>query len=170
MKTARLATCIAAAAVLAGCSGSDSVMGRGMTDGQQGVVEETTLHDFPVDSPEYFTSLIGDRVFFEVDNSAVNAEAAMVLEQQAQWLNQNPGFTVTVEGHADEQGTREYNLALGARRASAVRDFLVGLGVAGNRVTTVTYGKERPVAVCSNESCWSMNRRAVTGLARAATG
>ena len=170
MKTARLATCMAAAAILAGCSGSDTLMGRGVTDGQQGVVEETTLQDFSLDSPEYFTSLIGDRVFFDVDSTAVTSEAALILEQQAQWLNQNPEFSVTLEGHADEQGTREYNLALGARRASAVRDFLVGLGVADHRISTVTFGKERPVAVCSNESCWSMNRRAVTGLSRVAAG
>jgi peptidoglycan-associated lipoprotein len=86
------------------------------------------------------------------------------LAKQAQWLNRYGKYAVTVEGHADERGTREYNLALGARRAAATRDFLVSQGVAANRIRTISYGKERPVATCDDPSCWSQNRRAVTVL------
>ncbi|MEL7174347.1 MAG: OmpA family protein, partial [Pseudomonadota bacterium] len=88
-----------------------------------------------------------------------------VLVQQAQWLANNPGVSATIEGHADERGTRDYNLALGARRASAVRSFLASQGVDSSRLRTVTFGKERPISTCSNESCWSENRRGVTVLA-----
>ena len=87
-----------------------------------------------------------------------------ILDSQAQWLTQFPNTRITVEGHADERGTREYNLALGARRAAATRDFLIARGVASNRLRTISYGKERPVAVCDDISCWSQNRRAVTTL------
>lgn len=113
-------------------------------------------------SPAYFAQTIGDRVFFLVDQSTLNDEARQTLTAQAQWLMQNREFTAIIEGHADERGTREYNVALSARRASAVRDFLVDRGVADNRLRTIPYGKERPVAVCADESCWSQNRRAVT--------
>ena len=91
-----------------------------------------------------------------------------VLDGQAEWLMTNPEFTALVEGHADEQGTREYNLALGARRAAAVRDYLVSLGVAANRINTISFGKERPLEICSNESCYSQNRRGVTVLSAGA--
>jgi peptidoglycan-associated lipoprotein len=110
----------------------------------------------------YFQQTIGDRVLFAVDQSTLSPEATGILEGQANWLLQNTQYVVTVEGHADEQGTREYNLALGARRASAARNYLVDRGVAGNRVKTLTYGKERPLAICSTEECWSQNRRAVS--------
>ena len=116
-------------------------------------------------SVAYFNQTIGDRVLFAVDQSTLTPEAEAVLRQQAVWLMNNPGFTALIEGHADEQGTREYNVALGARRASAVQDFLIAQGVAPNRLRTTSYGKEQPVAVCPNESCWSQNRRAVTVLA-----
>ena len=92
------------------------------------------------------------------------AQAQATLDRQVQWLHQYSQYTFTVEGHADERGTREYNLALGARRASAVRDFMIARGIAANRMRTVSYGKERPVAVCDDISCWSQNRRAVTVL------
>ena len=92
----------------------------------------------------------------------------MVLQGQAQWLNANPDYAIIIEGHADEQGTREYNLALGARRASAVQDFLISQGIAPNRMRTVSYGKERPIEVCSDEACYSKNRRAVTVLSMGA--
>lgn len=114
-----------------------------------------------------FTVNVGDRVFFETDSSSINAEAAQVLNGQAQWLMQYPNYAITIEGHADERGTREYNLALGARRATAARDYLVSRGVPANRMRTLSYGKERPVAVCDNISCWSQNRRAVTVLSGA---
>jgi peptidoglycan-associated lipoprotein len=115
-------------------------------------------------SPAYFNQTIGDRVLFAVDQSTLTPEGQDILRQQAMWLNNNSSFTAIIEGHADEQGTREYNVALGARRASAVQDFLVTQGVSPARLRTVSYGKERPLAVCSDESCWRQNRRAVTVL------
>lgn len=111
---------------------------------------------------------VGDRVFFDTDQATLRPDARATLQRQAAWLNQHPQVRVVIEGHADERGTREYNLALGARRANAVKDYLVSLGVAPNRIETISYGKERPVALCSNESCWSQNRRAVTVVVRGA--
>ncbi len=118
-------------------------------------------------SPAYFQQTIGDRVLFAVDQSTLSAEAQDVLAKQAAWLMENPEYSAIIEGHADEQGTREYNLALGARRASAVQAYLVDRGVAPNRLRTVSYGKERPLAICSDESCYAQNRRAVTVLTAA---
>jgi peptidoglycan-associated lipoprotein len=115
-------------------------------------------------SAQDFTVNVGDRIFFDTDSSVIRADAQQTLSKQAQWLNQYRTHAITVEGHADERGTREYNLALGARRAAAARDFLVARGVQANRIRTISYGKERPVAVCDNISCWSQNRRAVTVL------
>ncbi|MBC7156704.1 MAG: peptidoglycan-associated lipoprotein Pal [Rhodobacteraceae bacterium] len=121
-------------------------------------------------SPAYFQASVGDRVFFAVDESTLSASARATLDGQADWLmNQGSGFDVIVEGHADEQGTREYNLALGARRANAVQEYLVSRGVSPGRIRTVSYGKERPVELCSDESCYSINRRAVTVIS-AGTG
>ncbi len=119
-------------------------------------------------SPAYFAQTIGDKVLFLIDQSTLTPEARGILTAQANWLNQHPGYTAIVEGHADEQGTREYNLALGARRATAVQEFLIANGVAGNRLRTVSYGKERPLAVCSDEQCYSQNRRAVTVISAGA--
>ncbi|MEM7068211.1 MAG: peptidoglycan-associated lipoprotein Pal [Pseudomonadota bacterium] len=116
-------------------------------------------------SQQDFTVNVGDRVFFETDSSILTPSARQVLDRQAQWLLQYPNYPVTVEGHADERGTREYNLALGARRAAATRDYLAAKGVPGTRIRTISFGKERPVAVCNDISCWSQNRRAVTVLA-----
>ncbi len=110
----------------------------------------------------YFQQTIGDRVLFAVDQSTLSPEATDVLNGQANWLLQNTQYVVTIEGHADEQGTREYNLALGARRASAVQNYMVSRGIADNRVKTLSWGKERPIEICSTEDCWSKNRRAVT--------
>lgn len=132
-------------------------------DDRPGLVSDIT-------SPAYFQQAIGDRVLFAVDQSTLSAEAQAILGAQAQWLIDNPDFQATVEGHADEQGTREYNLALGARRANAAREYLVSKGVAGNRIKTLTFGKERPLEVCSDESCYSRNRRAVTVLTSDLTG
>lgn len=115
-------------------------------------------------SAQDFTVNVGDRIFFDTDSSLIRADAQATLAKQAQWLGQYGSYAITIEGHADERGTREYNLALGARRAAATRDFLVARGVASNRIKTITYGKERPVAVCDDISCWSQNRRAVTVL------
>jgi peptidoglycan-associated lipoprotein len=119
-------------------------------------------------SPAYFQQTVGDRVFFLVDQSTLTDAARSTLTQQAQWLGANSDYAIIVEGHADEQGTREYNLALGARRASAVQDFLISQGVAPSRMRTVSYGKERPVEVCSVEECYAKNRRAVTVLSTGA--
>lgn len=105
---------------------------------------------------------VGDRVFFEYDSSAITDEAKQTLELQAAWLQKNPTVGLSVEGHCDERGTREYNIALGERRANAAKKVLVSLGVASNRITTISYGKERPAVVGSDESAWSQNRRAVS--------
>jgi peptidoglycan-associated lipoprotein len=105
---------------------------------------------------------VGDRVFFDTDQSGVNPEGRKTLERQAQWLKRYPNLTVTIEGHCDERGLREYNLALGDRRATAAKDMLVALGVDANRIKTISYGKERPAVVGSDESAYAQNRRAVT--------
>jgi peptidoglycan-associated lipoprotein len=116
-------------------------------------------------SQQDFVVNVGDRVFFETDSTELTPQSRATLEKHAQWLNNYTQYSqFTVEGHADERGTREYNIALGARRAQAVRDYLISRGVAANRMQTISYGKERPVAICDDISCWSQNRRAVTVL------
>ncbi|EJF76554.1 peptidoglycan-associated lipoprotein Pal [Bartonella birtlesii] len=115
-------------------------------------------------SGQEFTVNVGDRVFFSLDSSSIDSDAEAVLMRQAEWLLRYPSYSIMIEGHADERGTREYNLALGQRRAVAVRDYLVSLGVSTQRIQTISYGKERPVAVCDDISCWNQNRRAVTTL------
>jgi peptidoglycan-associated lipoprotein len=116
-----------------------------------------------------FTANVGDRVFFDTDVTELSATAQATLDKQATWLNHYGRYTFTIEGHADERGTREYNFALGARRADSVKNYLVAKGIAATRIKTISYGKERPVAVCNDISCWSQNRRAVTVLAGAPT-
>ena len=113
-------------------------------------------------SEQDFTTNVGDRVFFAEDQSTLSPEAQETLRRQAQWLNQYGAVTVQVEGHADERGTREYNIALSARRATAAREYLISQGVKGSRISSIAYGKERPAALCDAEQCWSQNRRAVT--------
>jgi len=120
-------------------------------------------------SLQYFQQTVGDRVFFETDSNRLTGVGQQTLQRQAQWLNQNQGVNAVIEGHADERGTREYNLALGARRAEAARSFLIAQGVAAARLRTISYGKERPESLCSAENCWSQNRRAVTVIAGAPT-
>ena len=115
-------------------------------------------------SYQEFSSQVGDRVFFETDQTDVNDRGAAVLDKQATWLNRYSRYNFTVEGHADERGTREYNFALGSRRAESVKNYLISKGVSASRIKTISYGKERPVAVCDDISCWSQNRRAVTVL------
>jgi peptidoglycan-associated lipoprotein len=114
-----------------------------------------------------FASNVGDRVFFETDSTELTPLAQQTLDKQAAWLNQYGRYAFTIEGHADERGTREYNFALGARRAEAAKSYLIAKGVAATRIKTISYGKERPVVVCNDISCWSKNRRAVTVLAGA---
>jgi peptidoglycan-associated lipoprotein len=115
-------------------------------------------------SQQDFVVNVGDRVFFETDSTELTPQARATLDKQAQWLGQYGHYAFTIEGHADERGTREYNIALGARRAQTVREYLASRGIAPQRMHTISYGKERPVAVCDDISCWSQNRRAVTVL------
>lgn len=120
-------------------------------------------------SQQDFVVNVGDRVFFESDSTELTAQSRSTLDKQAQWLQLYNRYPFTIEGHADERGTREYNIALGARRAQTVRDYLTARGVDANRMRTISYGKERPVAVCNDISCWSQNRRAVTVLNNASS-
>ncbi|PQO21821.1 peptidoglycan-associated lipoprotein Pal [Rhodobacteraceae bacterium WD3A24] len=151
---------IAVAALgLAACAnpeqfGGGGADGAGATAGQGDAGDPT--------SPAYFNERVGDRVFFTVDSSSLSDEARATLRAQARWLNDNPDYRVIIEGHADERGTREYNVALGARRANAVAEFLNAQGIASGRIETVSYGKERPVEACAAQRCWDLNRRAVT--------
>ncbi len=115
-------------------------------------------------SAQEFVVNVGDRVFFETDATDLTPTAQATLDKQADWLNRYARYAFTIEGHADERGTREYNFALGARRAEAAKNYLIARGVAASRIHTTSYGKERPVAVCDDISCWSQNRRAVTVL------
>jgi peptidoglycan-associated lipoprotein len=115
-------------------------------------------------SQQDFVVNVGDRVFFETDSSELTPQARATLDAQAQWLQRYSQYTFTLEGHADERGTREYNIALGARRAQTVREYLSSRGISPQRMRTISYGKERPVAVCNDISCWSQNRRVVTVL------
>ncbi len=161
---------ILAALSLAACKnpdryGANGPGGAGGAGGSGGYIDTTGLGD-PSDprSIAYFNQTVGDRVHFAVDQSTLSPEARQILTAQASWLNQNPNYAIIIEGHADEQGTREYNLALGARRAASVQQFLIAQGVAGSRMKTISYGKERPLEVCSDESCYAKNRRAVTVL------
>lgn len=142
------AACTDTTGGLFGGSGSD-IRGAGI-----GSIDEASL--------EFFQTSIGSTVLFAVDQSTLSGETIEILTAQAGWLNANPTLSILIEGHADERGTREYNIALGSKRASSVRDYLVSQGVADARISIVSYGKERPIAVCSNVSCWSQNRRAVT--------
>lgn len=154
-----VAVALLVALAVAGCRTQDQVPNSAVDLGLEGAgssAEPGTQQEFTVS--------VGDRVFFETDSSIINADAQETLRRQAQWLNNYSSYSITIEGHADERGTREYNLALGARRAAAARDFLVSQGVAANRIDTISYGKERPVATCDDISCWSQNRRAVTVL------
>jgi peptidoglycan-associated lipoprotein len=114
------------------------------------------------DSAEYFNTVVGNTVNYDFDKFELRADAQAILRGQAAWLNQNPSRTVTVEGHCDERGTREYNLGLGERRANAAKQYLTSLGVAASRVKTISYGKERPTCVASDENCWMKNRRGVS--------
>lgn len=143
---------------LAGGNGSGSGSGAG------GVNDQASNPR----SVAYFNQTIGDRVLFAVDTSTLTPEGRTTLSGQAKWLMDNPEYAAIIEGHADEQGTREYNLALGARRANAVAEFLISQGIAGSRLRTLTYGKERPIEVCSAEACYAKNRRAVTVISAGA--
>ena len=149
----KLAAVLAVALSMGACAnknplGADGAMASAATPGSQ--------QDFVVN--------VGDRVFFESDQTDLSPQAVATLDKQVQWLQTYNRYSFTIEGHADERGTREYNIALGARRAQTVRDYLISRGVSAQRMHTISYGKERPVAVCDDISCWSQNRRAVTVL------
>ncbi len=157
---------------LAACSNATNFDNGAAGGGAGGISSDTYVEGSASDqsSPAYFQQAVGDRVLFEVDQSSLTPAAQSTLNAQAQWLLSNADFTAVIEGHADEQGTREYNLALGARRANAAREYLISQGVPGGRLQVVSYGKERPIEICSNEACYSKNRRAVTVLASGLTG
>ncbi len=144
------------AATLGGCANNQNDPNSQLGPDGKGPITPGTQRDFSVN--------VGDLVYFSSDSTDLTPEAQAILAKQSQWLRQYPQFTITVEGHADERGTREYNIALGARRATSVRNYLAQNGVAADRVRTISYGKERPVAVCNDISCWSQNRRAQTVL------
>ncbi|MDQ7070758.1 MAG: peptidoglycan-associated lipoprotein Pal [Rhodobacterales bacterium] len=162
MKFLRGAVLLIAAVTLSACASPDrfdndnttSLGGAGISDGS---ASDPT-------SPLYFQQAVGDRVLFSVDQSTLDSTAQAVLDGQAVWLAANSDYNAIIEGHADEQGTREYNLALGARRADAAREYLLSKGVAAARLKVVSYGKERPIEICSQESCYALNRRSVTIL------
>lgn len=156
MLNTRLVAALAGLALLGACS-SDSAQDAANTGaGGAGAGQ------IRPGSQEDLVANVGDRVFFAFDSSVIGADQRPTLERQARWMQQYPQVTVTVEGHADERGTREYNLALGQRRANAARDVLVANGVAGARIATISYGKDRPAALGSDEAAWAQNRRAVT--------
>jgi len=149
----RFAAVLAAALAISACA-------RNAEDAQANAAGAATPG-----SQQDFVVNVGDRVFFETDSSELTPQSRATLDKQAQWLTNYSQYSqFTIEGHADERGTREYNIALGARRAQAVRDYLASRGIQAQRMRTISYGKERPVAVCNDISCWSQNRRAVTVL------
>ena len=154
----RLAAVLVAALAISGCASTPGA------DSQASVAGQATPG-----SQQDFVVNVGDRVFFETDSSELTPQSRGTLDKQAQWLGTYNRYAFTVEGHADERGTREYNIALGARRAQNVKDYLVSKGINPNRIQTISYGKEKPVAVCNDASCWTQNRRAVTVLTGAGT-
>jgi peptidoglycan-associated lipoprotein len=153
-RVVQLAAVAVLSAGLASCANDQNKPTSQLTG--DGAVTPGTHRDFSVN--------VGDIVYFTTDSTDLSPEATTIVQKQAQWLQRYPQYTITIEGHADERGTREYNIALGARRAQAVRDYLASRGVDANRMRTISYGKERPVAVCDDISCWSQNRRSVTVL------
>ena len=140
-------------------SGSNS---SGSDVSAEGTITETTGSGIVSGSQEDLIVNVGDRVFFGYDSSDLDSDALELLQDQVAWLKQNSNVSVTIEGHCDERGTREYNLALGEKRAQAVKNYLIGLGINPDRVSTISYGKERPAVVGSNDGAWAQNRRSVT--------
>jgi peptidoglycan-associated lipoprotein len=151
----KLAVAALAVFAIAACAKTDQTAGIG-AGGAGGAATPGSVRDFAVN--------VGDRVFFDSDSTDLTPTAVATLDKQAAWLARYPRYTFLVEGHADERGTREYNFSLGARRSQVVREYLQSRGITGSRMRSVSYGKERPVAVCNDISCWSQNRRAVTVL------
>jgi peptidoglycan-associated lipoprotein len=161
----RLAAAAAMTLFLAACASNnpvDPLGGGGALPGQDGLGGAGA--GGPPGSAQDFAVNVGDRIFFDTDSSEINAESAATLDKQASWLGRYSTYAVTMQGHADERGTREYNFALGARRAEAAKNYLVARGVPASRISTISFGKERPVEVCDDISCWSKNRRVQTVL------
>jgi peptidoglycan-associated lipoprotein len=157
LRAAKFAAMVAALLALTACASNNPLEQGGTQAGMGGGAGAPG-------SAQEFVVAVGDRVFFETDSTELTPQARMTLDKQSQWLTRYHRYSFTVEGHADERGTREYNIALSARRAQTVRDYLASRGVDANRMRTIAYGKERPVAVCNDISCWSQNRRSVTVL------
>ncbi len=162
----KLLTAISALFMLAACAGMNQPAGKGGTDEAADAYDVrsrglATFTPIPGDSTG---ARAGDRVFFAFDSSLLSSRAQSTLSKQVAYLKSNSSVKVSIEGHADERGTREYNLALGARRANAVKNYLVGAGISSSRISTISYGKERPAVVGSSESAYAQNRRAVTVL------
>jgi peptidoglycan-associated lipoprotein len=160
----KLITIIAATFLLAACATDEEAA---MTaDTTTSATTSTTTAPTVIAGPtpgsqEHLVVNVGDRVFYDFDQSDLRPEARTTVEALAVWMNTYPATTISVDGHADERGTREYNLALGERRANSVRDYLVALGIGPNRLSTISYGKERPAVLGSNEESWAQNRRGV---------
>ncbi len=146
----------------ADASGSGSASSDSAVSESEGSITETAGSGIVSGSQEDLIVNVGDRVFFGYDSSDLDSDALELLQDQLAWLKQNSNVSVTIEGHCDERGTREYNLALGEKRAQAVKNYLIGLGISPDRVSTISYGKERPAVVGSNDGAWSQNRRSVT--------
>ncbi|MDO9413700.1 MAG: peptidoglycan-associated lipoprotein Pal [Pseudolabrys sp.] len=159
LRSARLVAVLATALAISACANQNADNAGGAGGGGMGAGSASTPG-----SQQDFVVNVGDRVFFETDQTELTALGRATLDKQAQWLTNYSQYAFTIEGHADERGTREYNIALGARRAQSTRDYLISRGIQANRMKTISYGKERPVAVCNDISCWSQNRRAVTVL------
>ena len=146
----------------ADASGSGTTSSDSSVSSEEGTISETAGSGIVKGSQEDLIVNVGDRVFFGYDSSDLDSDALELLQDQVAWLKQNTNVSVTIEGHCDERGTREYNLALGEKRAQAVKNYLIGLGVNPDRVSTISYGKERPAVVGSNDGAWAQNRRSVT--------
>ena len=151
---------LSAVMLLTACETAPNAKSSHAGDGGMGVTGNGP-HD---GSQEDLAQNVGDRVFFETAESTLSSDAQQTLQKQSEWLKQYPRVSVSIEGHCDERGTREYNLALGERRANAVKKYLIGLGLESKRISTISYGKERPAVIGNDESAWSQNRRAVTVL------
>lgn len=176
MKMITKAVLLTSVIALAACSSKSDFEGDDFTDlnassgaGANGTGFDAGGANDPA-SVAFFQQSVGDRVLFEVDQSSLTAQERATLDGQTAWLMTNSDYSAIIEGHADEQGTREYNVALGERRANTVRDYLVSKGVPSSRLRVLSYGKERPIEVCSAEGCYAKNRRAVTVLAAGLSG
>lgn len=170
----RVLSMLAVVALVAGCESTPENVGSAAGGGDATMRPDVGMSGGPISgsplgtgsarpgSAQEFAVSVGDRVFFDYDKYDLSGEARSTIDRQAAWLKQYPAVSVTVEGHSDERGTREYNLALGERRAASVRNYLVALGVQANRISTVSFGKERPAVLGSGEQAWAQNRRGVT--------